>query len=125
MAGFDEAGAIAAEAVTAFRLLRSRPDLEWLDAAACLYEVPFSLDIGREREGTDRDPVVDGIGRERVMLRGSIDCLARLPDGRVIVVEIKTGRRRRWHQAQLDLYVRAARALFPHATVDGRLVYAG
>jgi hypothetical protein len=39
------------------------------------------------------------------------------------VLELKTGRRRDWHERQLDLYVRAARCLFPGVAVDGRLVY--
>jgi len=41
----------------------------------------------------------------------------------VLVVEIKTGASREIHQRQLDVYVAAARALFPGATVEGRLVY--
>ena len=39
------------------------------------------------------------------------------------MLELKTGRRRDWHRQQLDLYVRAARCLFPEATIEGRLVY--
>jgi hypothetical protein len=40
-------------------------------------------------------------------------------------VVVPTGRRRDWHQHQLDLYVRAARCLFPGLAVEGRLVYLG
>jgi hypothetical protein len=41
----------------------------------------------------------------------------------VSVVEFKTGRRRPEHQAQLDVYVDAARELFPGVSVSGVLVY--
>jgi RecB family endonuclease NucS len=41
----------------------------------------------------------------------------------VIVVEIKTGRAWPEHQAQLAVYVEAARALFPGSEVEGRLIY--
>ena len=71
------------------------------------YEVPFALSID---EGT--------------IVRGSIDCLVRGDDGRITVVELKTGLRRPEHESQLQVYVEAARALFPEATVSGLLVYA-
>jgi ATP-dependent helicase/nuclease subunit A len=73
-----------------------------------LYEVPFSLRV---------DPTT--------IVRGSIDCLIKLDDGRVVVVELKTGARRPEHEAQLAIYVDAARALFPGRAVEGLLVYAG
>jgi ATP-dependent helicase/nuclease subunit A len=71
------------------------------------YEVPFALSID---EGT--------------IVRGSIDCLVRGDDGRIAVVELKTGLRRPEHESQLQVYVEAARALFPEASVSGLLVYA-
>jgi ATP-dependent helicase/nuclease subunit A len=106
---------IVASAVEAFRRLRSRPDLSRvIDEAVCEYELPFSLRLPPSGGSADPRPIV---------VRGSIDCVARQPDGTVTVVELKTGRRHAWHQYQLDLYVRAARALFPDLTVEGRLVY--
>jgi ATP-dependent exoDNAse (exonuclease V) beta subunit len=88
--------------------LRQHPDLAGLVASGRpLYEVPFSLRV---------DPVT--------IVRGSIDCLIRLADGRVVVVELKTGARRPEHEAQLAIYVDAARALFPGRAVEGLLVYA-
>ena len=60
----------------------------------------------------------------KAIVRGSIDCLVRIGDGRVVVVELKTGTRRPEHEAQLALYVDAARALFPGRAVEGLLVYA-
>ena len=79
-----------------------------LREASCLYEVPFSL---RADEST--------------ILRGSIDCLAILPEGRAVVLEIKTGRPQPWHQRQLDVYTRAAREILPGTRVEGVLVYPG
>jgi ATP-dependent helicase/nuclease subunit A len=121
VAGREEAGHssgadAAAAAVDAFLRLRCRADIaRVVDEAACEYEVPFSLRLqppgGR---GADVQPVV---------VRGSIDCLARHPGGTITVLELKTGRQHDWHRLQLDLYVRAARGLFPGLAVDGRLVY--
>jgi len=58
------------------------------------------------------------------VVRGSIDWLVVRPDGAVVVVELKTGRPHDWHRAQLEVYVEAARALFPGAAVEGRMLYA-
>jgi ATP-dependent helicase/nuclease subunit A len=110
--GADDAVAVAAQAARLFAALSRRDEVRSvLGGAACLYEVPFSL---RLASGPDGDGCV---------VRGTIDCVARLPAGRVVVVEMKTGRRRSWHERQLGIYVRAARALFPSAEVEGRLVY--
>jgi ATP-dependent helicase/nuclease subunit A len=72
-----------------------------------IHEVPFSL---TRADGT--------------IVRGAIDAVVEHPDGRVEVLEFKTGRPRPEHEQQLALYVEAARALFPNATVEGRVVYA-
>jgi ATP-dependent exoDNAse (exonuclease V) beta subunit len=103
-------------AVDAFLALRQRPEVtELIDGATCHYEVPFSLQLSPLNE--------TGAGNMAVIVRGSIDCLAHQRDGRVMVVEFKTGRRHAWHAAQLELYVRAARSMFPGSSVEGRLVY--
>ncbi len=120
-AGREEAGGpggpdVPAAAVEAFLRLRRRTDIAGvIDEAACEYEVPFSLRLGPPGGG--------GAEARPVVVRGSIDCLARHPGGTITVLELKTGRRHDWHQHQLDLYVRAACSLFPGLTVDGRLVY--
>jgi ATP-dependent helicase/nuclease subunit A len=107
---------IVAAAVEAFLLLRRRTDVaSVVDDAVCEYELPFSLRLAAPGGGGTTGPPV--------VVHGSIDCLARRPDGTITVLELKTGRRRDWHHRQLDLYVRAARCLFPGMTVDGRLVY--
>jgi ATP-dependent helicase/nuclease subunit A len=80
-----------------------------LEGGVVMTEVPFSL-----RNAAD--------GRTEI-IRGTIDCLVESPDGRLTVLEFKTGAPRATHAAQLDLYVRAARALFPSAEVEGRLIY--
>ncbi len=58
------------------------------------------------------------------VLRGSIDCLIRKPDGSVLVIEFKSGQRQPAHQAQLDSYIEAAQLMFPGSRVEGRLIYA-
>jgi hypothetical protein len=121
VAGRDDAtGANSAEAVAAaveaFLRLRRRTDVASLvDDAVCEYEMPFSLRLAAPGGGGTTGPPV--------VVRGSIDCVARRHDGTITVLELKTGRRREWHQHQLDLYVRATRCLFPDAAVEGRLVY--
>ncbi len=80
-----------------------------------LWEVPFSY---RSAQGSG-----PSVRAESVVLRGTIDCLARDSEGRVTVLELKTGRPRPEHQQQLDMYVAAARAMFPGSPVEGRLVY--
>ncbi|MEI6666590.1 MAG: UvrD-helicase domain-containing protein [Acidobacteriota bacterium] len=105
----EHADAAVAQAVERYRRMRSQPDLATiLERATCEYEVPVSL-------VSDAAP-----GR---ILRGVIDCLARTPEGEVVVVDFKTGSRRDTDQRQLDLYVGAARTLCPGAAVRGILVY--
>ena len=58
------------------------------------------------------------------ILRGTFDCVVRRRDGCVTVLELKTGRPTPQHEQQLSMYLTAARALFPQARVDGKLVYA-
>src|SRR5262249_47725271 len=100
-------GTISA-AVRSYRALAGRPDLAVrLDGALAWHEVPIS-----SRE--------DGVA-----FRGAIDTLVVGPDGRVLVLEFKTGRPSQLHERQLSRYVRATTALLPGMPVDGLLVYAG
>jgi ATP-dependent exoDNAse (exonuclease V) beta subunit len=71
------------------------------------YEMPFTY---RTHDGT--------------VIRGTIDCVVRRPDGSIHVFEFKTGRADVTHGRQLDIYVEAARAMFAGALVEGHLVYA-
>ncbi len=107
--------ALTSLAAAVFAGMWAKPEVRAaLDGAACDYEVPVSL-APSDTESSDGPAV----------LRGVIDCLVRRPDGRVIVLDFKTGTTRRADRRQLDAYVRAARQLFPGAPVEGLLVYAG
>jgi ATP-dependent exoDNAse (exonuclease V) beta subunit len=57
------------------------------------------------------------------VLRGTIDCLVHQDEGRLTVLEFKTGRPRDEHRRQIELYKRAAERMFPGACVDALLVY--
>jgi ATP-dependent helicase/nuclease subunit A len=104
-----ESSDVAERAVAAWRQMSTRPDLvRILDDGDRLHEIPFTM----------RDPDVPGR-----LLRGTIDCMVRRPDGRIAVLEFKTGRPREQDRRQLETYVRAARELFPDVTVEGLLVY--
>ena len=83
-----------------------------LDGAECHYEVPLSVLSAPGKEG----------GSPRI-LRGVIDCLACRPDGRVVVVDFKTGTRRGPDRRQLRAYVDAVRSMYPGSAVEGCLVY--
>ena len=94
----DRPEVFAAIAAELWLLARGRQDvIDALSGAERFYEVPFSMLLAVE--GTSR------------VVRGTIDCLVRKGDGRATVVEFKTGCARDAHRRQLDLYVRAARAL--------------
>ena len=83
--------AVCRQAAHAWRAIRRRPEVrELLEAGDRRYEVPFSV---RLPDHPDR------------ILRGSIDCLVRRPDGTFTVLEIKTGGPRPEHDVQLNVYV--------------------
>jgi ATP-dependent helicase/nuclease subunit A len=98
-------------AVDLWSRLRERAELVAVLKSPEVYaEVPFSL------RTADR-------GHE-AFIRGTIDLLAIGHDGVVRVVELKTGAPLAEHQRQLDLYVHAARSMFPMRQVEGLLVHA-
>ena len=103
---------LAAEAAAIYGRAIGQPDVAAILQGECLFEVPFSM----RRDDVDSDGGV-------VIVRGTIDCVRRWPDGRLTVVEMKTGRVQSQHEHQLALYVDATRALFPDAVVDGQVVY--
>ena len=109
-ASLEDIDATARRAVASWRALQNRPEVSRLLAGGRIHhEVPFSL--WTELNGA---PVV---------VRGRIDCLVQQEDGSIVVLELKTGKRRPVHQRQLDVYVEAARRMFPEVAVEGRLVY--
>jgi len=57
------------------------------------------------------------------VLRGTVDCLIRRPDGALVVVEVKTGAPRPEHRRQLDAYLGAIQALGPSIRATGVLVH--
>jgi ATP-dependent exoDNAse (exonuclease V) beta subunit len=71
----------------------------------CFHEVPFSLH------------------EDEVVVRGTIDCLVRVDEQRLVVLEFKTGRPRPEHETQIALYCLAVRRLFPSCLVEPKLVY--
>ena len=105
----DDLDAALRQAVEAYLQLRADPEVESsLRAGDAWFEVPFS---------------VRPAGAATV-LRGTFDCLIRTRDGRVRLLEFKTGRPSLRHKEQLAIYLSAARALFPETAVEGMLVYA-
>jgi RecB family exonuclease len=99
--------AVTRAAAQAWQRMRDRDDVVRALEGVRYYEVPFS---SRQADST--------------VLRGTIDCLVERADGSIGVVEFKTGRPRPSHQRQLDIYVEAARSLFPGVAVTGVLLYA-
>ncbi len=110
-----DVSAIAAEAAARYLMLWQRDEVRTLlHAGACAFEVPFSArvsdDVAGDRSGD-------------VIVRGTIDCLVGRPDGRLTVIELKTGAPKDWHELQLDVYARAIRAGCPGVEVDAVLLY--
>jgi ATP-dependent exoDNAse (exonuclease V) beta subunit len=95
-------------AVSAFAAIVSSPEVAEIFRSGTrrFHELPFSL---RRDDGT--------------VVRGAIDVLVQYGDGRIEVLEFKTGHPHAGHERQLALYVAAARAMFPGANVAGRVVY--
>jgi len=79
-----------------------------IGAGDALFGVPFSLRLGNTGE----------------ILRGTFDCLIRRTDGGVTVLGLKSGKPAPEHQRELVLLLAAARALFPIAAIEGKLIYA-
>lgn len=103
-----EPAVLSARVAEVCRRLSRQGELTALFASGVVYhEVPFSARI----EGEIR--------------RGVLDCLVRSADGRVTVVEFKTGRPRPEHAAQLEVYRQAAAVLFPDAEVTAHIFHAG
>jgi RecB family exonuclease len=66
--------------------------------------------------------LVRAADRPGELVRGVIDCLVRMPDGRVTVIEFKTGAHRPEHGAQAGLYARAVASALA-TSVDVRVLY--
>jgi ATP-dependent exoDNAse (exonuclease V) beta subunit len=105
---------VASDAASMFLHMRDRPEVaELLGSSDCYYEVPFSCRLSGET-------LADAPG---AIVRGSIDCLALASDGRVVIVEFKTGQRRPAHAAQVAVYQKAMQAVWPDRIVETLVVY--
>lgn len=123
--GGGAAESVVTRAINVFTKMRSRPEVATvLDQAECLFEVPISL---RFDDFLVASLPPGGLALPEnaplPVVRGVIDCLARMPDGSVLVIDFKTGPSRPADRLQLAIYVRAATALFPGQSVKGLLVY--
>ncbi len=100
---------VFAHARNAYLGLCGQPELSAaLGAGESLFEVPFSI-----RPASSQ-----------MILRGTFDCLIHRRDGGITVLELKTGKPAAEHDQQLEMYVTAAKAMYPGMPVEGRLVYA-
>ncbi len=126
--GPDEAArgsaeSLARDAARLFIGMRGQPDVQAvLGAGQCLFEVPFSLRLDQS-PAMGSDPGDGPAGPGGLVVRGVMDCLALADSGPVVVIDFKTGAPKPADLAQLDLYLVAARRLFPGREVEGRLVY--
>ena len=103
----DSTSDAASVALELYEMLAGRDDLRALfDGAEAWHEVPIVMRGGGVR-------------------RGTIDTVLRARDGRITVLEFKTGGPDPDHQSQLDRYVQAVGALFPGTVVQGRVEYVG
>jgi ATP-dependent helicase/nuclease subunit A len=100
---------VFSQARSAYLALCGQPTLsQALESGNALFEVPFSV-----RPGSSQ-----------TILRGMFDCLIQRSDGGMTVLELKTGKPAPEHKQQLEMYLKAARALFPGTSVEGKLIYA-
>ena len=74
------------------------------------------------RDGTLAHEVPFVFTNDEQTIRGTIDSLV-LQHDRVTVVEYKTGAPSTTHRRQMEYYLQATRALFPHHDVEGLIVY--
>jgi ATP-dependent helicase/nuclease subunit A len=106
----DDLDRLFTRARDGYLALCAQPALaEALESGDAIFEMPFSVRLASAQ----------------TILRGTFDCLVRRPDGRITVLELKTGGPALEHEEQLSIYLSAARALFPGMPVEGKLVYAG
>jgi ATP-dependent helicase/nuclease subunit A len=109
LADVPNRAALFDRAVAMFVALAGRPDVRAvIDGGICHYEVPFSY----------QPPDQSG-----VLVRGAVDCLVERPDGRLVVLEFKTGRPRAAHEAQVGLYVAALERALGTKAISAQIVY--
>ena len=100
-----ESATVCRRAAAAYRSLCSVTNVrDVYHAGTALHEVPFTM-------------TTDG-----QIVRGTIDCVVRGPEG-VTVLEFKTGRARPEHVRQVELYGKAVQAMHPGQRVETRVIY--
>jgi ATP-dependent helicase/nuclease subunit A len=105
----DDLESLTTDAVALYTRLRRQEGLaELFRSGRCHYEVPFSF------EPPDRPGE---------LVRGVIDCVVETPDGRMTVIEFKTGGAQPDHQAQADFYAQALASVLADPGIDVRVVY--
>ena len=96
-------------AATVARQIRRQPDVaRALRLGRAHFEVPFSY----------RPP-----DRPGMLVRGAVDCLVEMGDGRFLVLEFKTGQRREADADQAGLYVAALEFALGKGTISAQIVY--
>ena len=99
---------VCERALAAYRAICCRPEIRSVYMSGeRWHEVPFTMRLGES------------------VWRGTIDCLVQTSPTIITVLEFKTGRRRKEHDVQLQLYREAASRLFPGMTIETQLVYPG
>ena len=101
--------AVADQAARLFVGLRENSELKAaLADGDAYYEVPFSW---APPDQPDR------------LVRGVVDCLVRHRDGRVTILEFKTGERRPEHERQAQQYAEAVQAALGEAEITVKILY--
>ena len=116
---------LEARAADLYVKMRSHPEVAAvLRDSDCLFEVPFSFRLDQSLAASllPEWPTLPEGSRPPV-IRGRIDCLARRPDGSVVVLDFKTGAPKPADRVQIAIYLSASRALYPGHNVAGVLVY--
>jgi ATP-dependent helicase/nuclease subunit A len=95
-----------------------------MEKAADLYErLGRNLELERlMKEGEVHREVPFAVKLGNRVVRGVIDSLVLLPEG-VVVIDYKTGAPRPEHKMQMELYLEAARGLFPDRHAEGMIFY--
>ncbi len=120
----DNDDSIVGQAVELYSRMRAFPNVaRVLTEGDCLFEVPISLRLGPGAWAALRALHPFSAPAAPSIVRGQIDCLGRMPDGSMVVIDFKTGAARPADRAQLDVYLLAARAIEPGCPVRGLLVY--
>ena len=103
VSGFEVPEEAAQRATLAYmKLCRNPAFLLLLRGGQCFYDVPFSLQVPKSKDGE--------------LVRGSIDCLIRSSDGRVTLLDVSSATTT--NGSRLDKDLKVTRMLFPNDPVS-------